>query len=110
VTRRGCAPSSPSVPGAVHIGTDAGEWCTTSQLADEVAAAGGGDDVRAVAGEVDVHVQGDIAWVEGRARFIRAHGTERPVRTTGVFVREGGQWKLVQSHASIAVPNADIFG
>ena len=97
-------------PDAVHIGTDAGEWWTTSQLVDEVAAAGGGDDVRAVADEVDVHVQGDIAWVEGRARFIRADGAERPVRTTGVFVREGGQWKLVQSHASIAVPNADIFG
>jgi hypothetical protein len=27
-----------------------------------------------------------------------------------VLVREGGQWKLVQSHASIAVPNSDIFG
>jgi HD-GYP domain-containing protein (c-di-GMP phosphodiesterase class II) len=25
-------------------------------------------------------------------------------------VREDGQWKVVQSHASIGVPNADIFG
>ena len=28
---------------------------------------------------------------------------------TGVFAREDGQWKVVQSHASIGVPNADIF-
>ena len=98
-------------PGAVHIGTDAGEWWTAGQLVDGVAAAAdGGQDVRVVADEVDVHVQGDIAWVEGRARIIRADGAERPVRTTGVLVREGGGWKLVQSHASIAVPNTDIFG
>jgi SnoaL-like domain len=29
---------------------------------------------------------------------------------TGVFVREDGEWKVAQSHASIGVPNADIFG
>jgi hypothetical protein len=29
---------------------------------------------------------------------------------TTVLVREDGQWKVVQSHASIGVPNADIFG
>jgi SnoaL-like domain len=32
------------------------------------------------------------------------------VRMTGVLIREHGQWKVVQSHASIGVPNADIFG
>jgi ketosteroid isomerase-like protein len=97
-------------PGAVHIGTDAEEWWSSGRLVDDVAAAGSGGDIRAVADDVDVHVQDDIAWVEGRGRFTRADGAERPVRMTGVFVREGGQWKLVQSHASIAVPNADIFG
>jgi hypothetical protein len=29
---------------------------------------------------------------------------------TTVLVREDGQWKVVQSHASIGVPNAGIFG
>jgi len=97
-------------PDAVHIGTDAAEWWTSGQVVDTVAANGGGDDVRAVSEDVDVHVQGDIAWVEGRGRFMRADGAERPVRMTGVLVREVGQWKVVQSHASIGVPNADIFG
>jgi ketosteroid isomerase-like protein len=97
-------------PDAIHIGTDAEEWWTSGQLVDAVAAAGSGDDIRAVADDIDVHVQGDIAWVEGHGRFTRADGAERPVRMTGVLVREGGQWKLVQSHASIAVPNAYIFG
>jgi ketosteroid isomerase-like protein len=97
-------------PDAVHIGTDAEEWWTSKQVLDATAAVGGGDDIRAVADDIDIHVQGDIAWVEGRGRFTHAGGGERPVRMTGVFVREDGQWKVVQSHASIGVPNADIFG
>jgi ketosteroid isomerase-like protein len=97
-------------PGAVHIGTDAEEWWTSGQVVDAVAAASGGDDIRAVADGIDVHIHGDIAWAEGRGRFTRADGAERPVRMTGVLVREDNQWKVVQSHASIGVPNADIFG
>jgi ketosteroid isomerase-like protein len=94
----------------VHIGTDAEEWETSSQVAAAVAAGGGGDDIRAVADGFDVHIQGDVAWGEGRGRFTRAGGGERPVRMTCVLVREHGQWKVAQSHASIGVPNADIFG
>lgn len=97
-------------PDAVHIGTDAGEWWTSKQVADAVAAAPGGDDIQAVADDIDIHIQGDVAWAEGRARFTNASGGERPVRMTGVLVREDGQWKVAQSHASIGVPNADIFG
>jgi ketosteroid isomerase-like protein len=82
-------------PDAVHIGTDAGKWWTSGQLVDGVAAAGGPDDIRAVADDLDVHVQGDIAWVDGRWWFTRPDGAERPVRITAVLAREGGQWKLV---------------
>jgi len=96
-------------PDAVHIGTDGEEWWTSAQVADAVAASGGADDIQVVAEDVDVHVQGDVAWAEGRGRFTTAGGSERPVRMTGVFVREDGQWKVVQSHASIGVPNAEMF-
>lgn len=96
-------------PDAVHIGTDAEEWWTSKQVSDVTAAASGGDDIRVVADDIDIHVQGDVAWAEGRGRFMRAGGGERPVRMTAVLVREDGQWKQVQSHASIGVPNADIF-
>jgi len=93
---------------AVHIGTDAEEWWTSGQVVD--AAADGADDIRAVADDIDVHIHGDIAWVEGRGCFTRADGAERPVRMTGVLVREDGQWKVAQSHTSIGVPNAEMFG
>ena len=95
-------------PDAVHIGTDAGEWWTSKELFD-AAAAGGDDDIQVVTDDLHVHVQGNVAWVEGRGRFTNRSGGERPVRMTGVLVREHGRWAMVQSHASIAVPNADIF-
>lgn len=95
-------------PDAMHIGTDAAEWWTSKELFD-AAAAGADDDIQVVADDLDVHVQGDVAWVEGRGRFTNRSGGERPARMTGVLVREHGRWAMVQSHASIAVPNADIF-
>ena len=107
------SPGRDARPDAVHIGTDAEEWWTSKQLADDLAAAatGGEDhDIQTVADDIDIHVQGDVAWAEGRGRFKRTGGGELPVRMTGVFVREDGQWKVVQSPASIAVPNTDIFG
>jgi uncharacterized protein (TIGR02246 family) len=97
-------------PDAVHIGTDAEEWWTSKQVADAVGAVGGADDIQAVSDDTEIHVQGDVAWAEGRGRFTSAGGGERPVRMTAVFAREDDQWKVVQSHASIGVPNEDIFG
>ena len=95
-------------PDATHIGTDAGEWWTSKELFD-AAAAGDDGDIQVVTDDLHVHVQGDVAWVEGSGRFTNRSGGERPVRMTGVLVREHGRWAMVQSHASIAVPDADIF-
>jgi uncharacterized protein (TIGR02246 family) len=98
-------------PDAVHIGTDAEEWWTSKQILDELAAGGdGAGDVQVVADDLEVHVHGDVAWVEGRGRFTNRSGAERQVRMTGVLVREHGRWMMAQSHSSIGVPNADIFG
>ena len=97
-------------PDAVHIGTDAEEWWTSKQIVDAMAAVGGADEIRLIADDIDIHVQGDVAWAEGHGRFTMAGGDEQPVRMTAVLVREDGQWKVVQSRASTGVPNADIFG
>jgi len=95
-------------PDATHIGTDAGEWWTSKELFD-AAAAGDDGDIQLVTDDLHVHVHGDVAWMEGRGRFTNRSGGERPVRMTGVLLREHGRWAMAQSHASIAVPNADIF-
>lgn len=54
------------------IGSDPDEWYTGEQLLanwDEAMSAGG-NPVRAVQDEVFVHVNGDVAWVEGRGRCL----------------------------------------
>jgi uncharacterized protein (TIGR02246 family) len=94
----------------VHIGTDGEEWDTSKQVVDVVAAADGADDIQVVADDIDIHIQGDVAWAEGHGRFVRADGSGQRARMTWVLIRENGQWKFVQSHASIGVPNADAFG
>jgi ketosteroid isomerase-like protein len=96
-------------PDAVHIGTAAEEWETSEQALDAIALEGG-SDIQAVVDDIGIHVQGDTAWAEARGRFTRADGAERAVRVTYVLIREDGGWKVVQSHASIGVPNSETFG
>lgn len=94
---------------AIHIGTDADEWWTSKQLIDALAADVSSDGIQVVTDDIDIHVHGDVAWAEGRGRFTIPDGGEQPVRMTCVLVREDQRWTVVQSHASIAVPNADMF-
>jgi len=68
-----------------------------------------GSQIRAEHDAHQVHVAGDLAWTEGTGRFVNEKGGRRAMRMTGVFVREGGQWKVAQLHASIGVPNDEIF-
>ena len=95
--------------GAVHIGTDPGEWWTSADL---VAAMGnlGDEGVRVVTDDIEVHLAGDVGWVEGHGHFTRPGGAERAARFTAVLVREDGRWQMVQSHSSIGVPNQEMFG
>lgn len=97
-------------PGSAYIGTDPAEWWTKEELVADVKAAMsvGGSPIRAEYDEVQVHVIGDVAWTESTGKFTNGEA-ERAIRMTGVFVREGDQWKTVQSHASIGVRNEQIF-
>ncbi len=98
-------------PGSIHIGTDADEWWTKQELVAGIreAMSVGESQIRAEHGQIFVHVLGDVAWTEGTGKFTNSEGAERATRMTGVFVREDGQWKAVQMHASIGVANEKIF-
>jgi hypothetical protein len=75
-----------------------------------MAGTGAQDEVRKVIEEtLEAQNAGDAGRLRS-VRFTRAGGGGRPVRMTGVLVRDDGQWKVVQSHASIGVPNAGTFG
>ena len=81
-------------PDAAHMATDGVKWETSREAAQAVTAVPG-DGLRLVANHFDVHLQGGVAWAEGLGRIINQSGTERPVRMSGVLVREHGQWVIV---------------
>lgn len=100
--------------GVLGIGTDPDEWWSdfvtiervyTAQLA-EMRRAG----VRFRPGNPQCYHEGDVGWCADHARILLPDGTQQPMRLTAVFRREGDTWKMVQSHASIGVRNADAIG
>ena len=95
-------------PDAVHIGTCDDEWWNSQQVADGVAEQAS-SGIQYVLDDVGIHVAGDVAWAEIHGHFSNQAGSTRPARDTAVFVRENGGWSCVQSHASIGVPDEEIF-
>ena len=93
------------------IGTDANEWSEgydqimqlfrDSTPEGELGISVGLDDVRAFR-------QGSVGWAAGRGYF-EMQGRRVPVRLTVVTHEEDGEWKAVQSHASIGVPNDQML-
>ncbi len=81
------------------IGTDENEWIE-------------GDAVQAIwEAQADIEIdvddlrcyeEGSVSWMAGRITFKLPDGTNLPARITGVAHRENGEWKIVQSHASVA--------
>jgi ketosteroid isomerase-like protein len=92
---------------AVAIGSDPGEWregydeivglLRESTPDAELGVTAGLDDVKAFR-------EGSVGWAAGHGYF-EIEGKRVPVRMTAVAHQENGEWKLVQTHASIGVPN-----
>jgi ketosteroid isomerase-like protein len=55
-------------------------------------------------------VEGTVGWAADRRTMRLASGKEITIRETMLFHQEDGEWKLVQFHASVAVPNAELAG
>jgi hypothetical protein len=68
--------------------------------------------VKAVVDDFTVHGEtNDVAWAVGQGHFENKSGAStRPVRISAVLVRDADRWTVVHSHASIGVPNAEMFG
>jgi hypothetical protein len=94
-------------PCVVGIGSDPTEWSEGYDdlmrlMRDSTPDAGLGgtvglDDVKAFR-------EGSVGWAAGHGYF-EIDGKRVPVRITAVLHQEDGDWKAVQTHASIGVPN-----
>jgi ketosteroid isomerase-like protein len=95
----------------LSIGSDASEWAEgydeimrlfrESTPEGELGVRVGLDDVKAFR-------EGSVGWAAGHGYF-EMKGGRVPVRLTAVLHQEDGDWKTVQSHASIGVPNQQML-
>jgi ketosteroid isomerase-like protein len=97
---------------AITIGSDPDEWFQGGEAIHRVFAemvGGGPSGMTARVDEPLVGAEGDVGWYASRGAFITPDGKEVPFRASGVTRREGGEWRIFQSHTSIGVPNDEAF-
>ena len=97
--------------GVLMIGTDPEEWTHGGERVAEESRQEMNDSTPEFSpGEVEAFVEGTVGWISSRPVWTLEDGTQVPARLTGVFHREDGEWKLVQGHVSVGVPNEELFG
>jgi hypothetical protein len=98
--------------GVLMIGTDPNEWWADYDTIIRVNEAQikemGGIPVEA--GDPQAFTEGSVGWVADQALIRLADGPDIPFRLTGVLHKENNEWKMVQWHVSIGVPNEEAFG
>jgi ketosteroid isomerase-like protein len=95
---------------ALFIGSDASEW---AEGHDEIMRgfrdlSPGGDRINVGLDDVTAFREGSVGWAASRGYF-ESDGKRVPVRSTAVFHQEDGEWKTVQVHVSIGVPDERIM-
>jgi ketosteroid isomerase-like protein len=85
--------------GALAIGTEPGEWWSGLEAFNRAHVGGG--TFSATVEHVEAHSEGHAAWAAARALVDFGAGDHVTVRLTLVLVRDGGDWRIVQSHASV---------
>jgi len=93
------------------VGTDPEEWWQGPRVAaawkEQLEAMGG--SMPLVAGDPEAYVEGTVGWAADRPT-LQLQGGAVPARLTFVFHQEEGEWKLVQAHGSLGVPNEEPSG
>ena len=93
------------------IGTDPDEWFEGEQVATVLMREAQDPSFRVSSlDELEVFVEGSVGWASARPKWILDDGREIPSRWTAVFHREDGEWKMVQAHTSVGVPDGELFG
>ena len=98
-------------PGTLSIGSDPGEWAEGYDAIIQVfrdSTPEGPLQVRVGLEDVKAYRESSVGWAAGRGYF-EMQGKRVPVRMTAVLHQEDGEWKAVQSHASIGVPNEEML-
>lgn len=92
------------------IGTDPNEWWVDPATINQTLKAQAQAGIKVLSGDLFAYREGAVGWVADRGKFVLPDCTEASFRWTAVFLQEGDEWRLVQGHASIGVPNVEALG
>jgi len=70
----------------------------------------GGTTKPTIASDLHAFAEGTVGWASERRTSQLPNGKEISIRETFVFHQEEGEWKIVQLHVSLGIPNAGLFG
>jgi hypothetical protein len=98
--------------GSLIIGSDPDEWWTGYEnIVKELRSQDGIFVGSSLTGDPQAYVRGDVGWVADHLEIVFSDGTEIFARSTMVFEKEAGEWKIVLWHFSVGIPNVDAgFG
>jgi SnoaL-like domain len=99
-----------STEALTFLGTDPTEWYTDRSLVLDLVRSQAGAGVTARPGDIQAFEEGDAGWASDKGAFVLPDGSEVPFRLTVGCLREGGEWRLVQVHTSIAIANEEVLG
>ncbi len=92
-------------PGSVFVGTSAAEfWTDSAKHNADVRPYWKPGNVTVEAGDIQAVALGETGLTVDRPTFRLRDGTSFNLRLTLVWRREGGAWKVIHSHASVATP------
>jgi hypothetical protein len=97
--------------GALMIGTDPDEWWAGyAVILQAVKPQVEGMAGSIIEGDPQAYVEGTVGWYADSIEWKLPNGVVVSARVTGVCTKEDGEWKFLQSHFSIGVPNEEAFG
>jgi hypothetical protein len=100
------------VAGSRVVGTDPEEWMDGERgaafLTEEAKAMGG--HIQVTMNDAEAFREGTVGWGVARPTITLPNGKAITPRWSGVFHQEGGEWKLVQLHASVGISNEQLLG
>lgn len=98
--------------GVLAIGSDPNEWWTDYVTINQVFSAQfkGGSSKPIIAQDLHAFAEGTVGWASERRTSRLQNGKEITIRETFVFHQEEGEWKIVQLHVSLGIPNENVFG
>lgn len=96
--------------GVLTIGSDPSEWWADyDTIVGAFKAQFRESGTRQIkAGELTTFAEGTVGWSADRRTMRLPNGKELTIRETFIFHKEDGDWKIVQMHASLAVPNTEL--